>query len=199
MQDLSKIDFSKCKLPEWGGHTFAYLEPTGVTVAWSPHSSQQHGARHDLMTRGHGKPWKIITSSLTREETDLLWSMTDTVDAFIGSELAKQTEPKWRTCLKEFAMANPEVSQARVYPFDDYGHDWFSLDTFAFNSPPYLYEFRTKAPLPQQPDPLDARNPGRTYSAKAPETGPKIADLAAQVNRLRRQIRRLEKMGEKAK
>lgn len=92
--------------------------------------------------------------------------MTDTVDAFIGSELAKQTEPKWRPCTVEFAFAHPTESEWQCGG-DGCGWEPMTKPPGGY-CPPNAdhYEFRTKAPLPQQPDPLDARNPGRTYSAR---------------------------------
>lgn len=183
MTDLSKIDFSRCELPKWFGYNLR-IAATGNGVTVSADTMQ-------LLAKTIGSVWRMNSfSHLSESEIGELFKTAATVDRFIESELAKQAEPKWRPCSKEFALANPGCSLAANMNLNGSWSDWEQVGHWSYWGPDSEYRFQTTAP---EPEPIDTRNPGRTYSAKAPATEPTITDLDAQLKRLRRRVRKLEK------
>lgn len=54
------------------------------------------------------------------------------------------TDDNYQPCTKEFALANPDVSQARFYSqLECAWGDWDEVDDFAYDRDPNQYEFRT--------------------------------------------------------
>lgn len=182
IQDLSEIDFSKCELPDWDGakaHVEVVCNSLEVCTGIYKH------AIRDAM--GRWSAWGVLLSDCGKLET-----ICRIVDRFIESELAKQDEPKWRPCSKEFALANPRESMAANMCLDGSWSDWEPVGRWSYFGLDSEYMFKTKAKEPL--DAPDTANPIRASKAFAKAESP---DLATQLKRLRRRVRKLEKRGEK--
>lgn len=139
MTDLSTIDFSKLKLPDWqvrglcaeSNHGRVFMRTqAGCTVA----------------ARDINGQWTVMHQDATFAELRALESICSQVDSFIVSERKRIEEeklPPWRECTMDEALANPECSEWLDDEKDNDG-DWHTMSELEERD--VWYRYRTRAP-----------------------------------------------------
>lgn len=88
-QDISRIDFSKCKLPNWRNYQMVAIIPSGCKMV---HIKPMRGffAGATVAALETGERWVFCDlDNSSWGDVELLKAITDQVDAFIASELAR--------------------------------------------------------------------------------------------------------------
>ena len=150
-EQLSKVDFSKCKLPDFRGlKVHAAKSPVGpfpyIEAEWYI----------PVATRSVDEPYTWDTRRATTEELAQIVAMCRAVDAFIATELAviearelkERTKPAcgdgWEYCRKE------EATEACAFSFfTSAWSNWYRNNVFLYSGPDDCYLFRRPIAKPE--------------------------------------------------
>lgn len=138
MTDISKIDFSKCKLrccmtAEFSAKTNLSVEAVFI----------RDRRLSILAVKNTGDGWRVRFSSQPLvEEVFELPAICSLVDEFIAAALKRtaEEEPSWRVCPLDEAMSHPGCSEWR------YGDRWKPTSEMIGNGNAAGYSYRTRAP-----------------------------------------------------